>query len=193
MSKTLPLFVLCLLLGACASERVVLLPSTDGSPGKVIVRDAAGERVLEQPYAATARRLGINRPTVTEAAQVEVRYGETLRALPPRPTSYTVYFETGTDTMTPASAQAFVGVKREIAERPAVEVMVIGHTDRVGSPAENDPLSRQRAELVRDQLVAEGVPAEKLEVAGRGEREPLVPTADDVDEPRNRRVEISIR
>lgn len=193
MSKTLPLFVLCLLLGACASERVVLLPSTDGSPGKVIVRDAAGERVLEQPYAATARRLGINRPTVTEAAQVEVRYGETLRALPPRPTSYTVYFETGTDTMTPASAQAFVGVKREIAERPAVEVMVIGHTDRVGSPAENDPLSRQRAELVRDQLVAEGVPVEKLEVAGRGEREPLVPTADDVDEPRNRRVEISIR
>ncbi|HOI52184.1 OmpA family protein [Azonexus caeni] len=193
MSKTLPLFVLCLLLGACASERVVLLPSTDGSPGKVIVRDAAGERVLDQPYAATARRLGINRPTVTEAAQVEVRYGETLRALPPRPTSYTVYFETGTDTMTPASAQAFVGVKREIAERPAVEVMVIGHTDRVGSPAENDPLSRQRAELVRDQLVAEGVPAEKLEVAGRGEREPLVPTADDVDEPRNRRVEISIR
>ncbi len=193
MSKTLPLFVLCLLLGACASERVVLLPSTDGSPGKVIVRDAAGERVLDQPYAATARRLGINRPTVTEAAQVEVRYGETLRALPPRPTSYTVYFETGTDTMTPASAQAFVGVKREIAERPAVEVMVIGHTDRVGSPAENDPLSRQRAELVRDQLVAEGVPVEKLEVAGRGEREPLVPTADDVDEPRNRRVEISIR
>lgn len=193
MSKTLPLFVLCLLLGACASERVVLLPSTDGSPGKVIVRDAAGERVLDQPYAATARRLGINRPTVTEAAQVEVRYGETLRALPPRPTSYTVYFETGTDTMTPASAQAFVGVKREIAERPAVEVMVIGHTDRVGSPAENDPLSRQRAELVRDQLVAEGGPAEKLEVAGRGEREPLVPTADDVDEPRNRRVEISIR
>lgn len=193
MSKTLPLFVLCLLLGACASERVVLLPSTDGSPGKVIVRDAAGERVLDQPYAATARRLGINRPTVTEAAQVEVRYGETLRALPPRPTSYTVYFETGTDTMTPASAQAFVGVKREIAERPVVEVMVIGHTDRVGSPAENDPLSRQRAELVRDQLVAEGVPAEKLEVAGRGEREPLVPTADDVDEPRNRRVEISIR
>ncbi len=193
MSKTLPHFVLCLLLGACASERVVLLPSTDGSPGKVIVRDAAGERVLDQPYAATARRLGINRPTVTEAAQVEVRYGETLRALPPRPTSYTVYFETGTDTMTPASAQAFVGVKREIAERPAVEVMVIGHTDRVGSPAENDPLSRQRAELVRDQLVAEGVPVEKLEVAGRGEREPLVPTADDVDEPRNRRVEISIR
>lgn len=193
MSKTLPLFVLCLLLGACASERVVLLPSTDGSPGKVIVRDAGGERVLEQPYAATARRLGINRPTVTEAAQVEVRYGDTLRALPPRPSSYTVYFETGTDTMTPESAQAFVGVKREIAERPAVEVMVIGHTDRVGSPAENDPLSRQRAELVRDQLVAEGVPAEKLEVAGRGEREPLVPTADEVDEPRNRRVEISIR
>lgn len=193
MSKTLPLVVLCLLLGACASERVVLLPSTDGRPGKVIVRDASGERVLEHPYAATARRLGINRSSESAAEQVELRYGETLRALPPRPTSYTVYFETGTDTMTPASAQAFVGVKREIAERPAVEVMVIGHTDRVGSPAENDPLSRQRAELVRDQLVAEGVAPEKLEVAGRGERELLVPTADEVDEPRNRRVEISIR
>jgi len=193
MNKSLSILCLSLLLGACASERVVLLPSTDGRPGKVIVRDAAGEHVLDHPYASAARRLGINRPYEAAAAEVDARYGATLQAVPPRPISYTVYFETGSDQMTAESAQAFVRVKREIAERPAVEVMVIGHTDRVGTPAENDPLSRQRAEVIRDQLVAEGVPLEKLEVAGRGERELLVPTADEVDEPRNRRVEINIR
>lgn len=193
MNKSLSMLALCLLLGACASERVVLLPSADGSPGKVIVRDAAGEHVLAHPYASAARRLGINRPYEAVATEVNARYGATLQAVPPRPVSYTVYFETATDQMTPESAQAFDRVKREIAERPAVEVLVIGHTDRVGTAAENDPLSRQRAEVIRDQLVAEGIPAEKLEVAGRGERELLVPTADEVDEPRNRRVEINIR
>ena len=59
--------------------------------------------------------------------------------------------------------------------------------------AANDALSAKRAQAVREQLAGEGVPVEKMEVAGRGEREPLVPTADEVDEPRNRRVEISIR
>ena len=81
----------------------------------------------------------------------------------------------------------------EIASRPASEVMVIGHTDTVGGLEANDKLSLRRAEAVRDILVAAGVPGEKIELAGRGERETLVKTGDEVAEPRNRRVEISVR
>jgi outer membrane protein OmpA-like peptidoglycan-associated protein len=76
---------------------------------------------------------------------------------------------------------------------PAAEVTVIGHTDRVGSIESNDALSLQRAQTVRDLILQSGIQPITLEVAGRGEREPLVPTADDVPEAQNRRVEINLR
>lgn len=193
MTERLVAFLAVLLLSACASERVVLLPSTDGRPSKVIIRNAAGERILENPYDAVAVKLGIPRSYEATAAGVKIRYRDALQALPPRAVSYILYFEIGSDQMTPASLVEFERVRQAVAERSTAEVRVIGHTDRVGSPADNDVLSTQRAQLVRDLLIAAGVPAEKLEVAGRGERELLVPTADEVDEPRNRRVEISIR
>ena len=81
----------------------------------------------------------------------------------------------------------------ELRRRPSPDILVIGHTDRVGNDAENDQLSLQRAERVRESFVAQGIAAERIRAAGRGEREPIVPTADGVDEPRNRRVEINVR
>jgi outer membrane protein OmpA-like peptidoglycan-associated protein len=72
-------------------------------------------------------------------------------------------------------------------------VVVIGHTDRVGNDQYNDRLSLQRAERVRGELVRLGIPESRIRTAGRGEREPLVATDDEVPEPRNRRVEINVR
>jgi outer membrane protein OmpA-like peptidoglycan-associated protein len=71
---------------------------------------------------------------------------------------------------------------------------VTGHTDRAGSLQHNDRLSLTRAKRVRDELVRRGVAPAKLgNVSGRGERELLIPTPDNVFEPRNRRVEIGVR
>lgn len=194
MNKLLLSSAALLLLAGCASERVVLLPSSDGKPSAVVVRDrSGGEQVLSQPYAATARRLGENRIYQADAQEIESRYAQTLQARPVRPVSFILYFEIGSDRLTPESEAEFARVKQEVASRSAPEVMVIGHTDRVGTLLGNDALSRQRAETMRDLLIADGLPAEKLEVAGRGEREPLVETADEVEEARNRRVEINIR
>ncbi|MGZ5178139.1 MAG: OmpA family protein, partial [Burkholderiales bacterium] len=63
----------------------------------------------------------------------------------------------------------------------------------VGTDAENDVLSLKRANTVRDLLIQIGIRAGALEVVGRGEREPLVRTADGVSEEKNRRVEIKLR
>jgi len=71
--------------------------------------------------------------------------------------------------------------------------MVVGHTDTVGSESANDALSRQRAEVVRKGLIARGIAPEDVVAIGRGKRNLLVPTADGVAEPRNRRVEILVR
>lgn len=73
------------------------------------------------------------------------------------------------------------------------DIVVIGHTDTKGSGPQNDTLSLRRAEEVRQMLVQQGFPAQRIEAAGRGERDLAVTTADDVDEPRNRRVTVEVR
>jgi outer membrane protein OmpA-like peptidoglycan-associated protein len=85
-------------------------------------------------------------------------------------------------TIKQAAAQAQAG--------RSTRIEVTGHTDRAGSDAYNMALSLRRANAVKDQLVREGIAANQITVMGRGESQPLLPTADGVREPQNRRVEI---
>jgi outer membrane protein OmpA-like peptidoglycan-associated protein len=81
----------------------------------------------------------------------------------------------------------------ELKRRPAPDIVVIGHTDTVGNLGYNDKLSLARAERMRDLMIGLGIPGERIQAAGRGKRELLVQTEDNTSEPRNRRVEISVR
>ena len=124
--------VAALFLFGCASERVVLLPSPEGGKSAVVLRDANGEQELSQPYAASVRRLGLSHPYQASAEEVQARYGATLEAMPPRPVSHVLYFVSGADQLTEASMVELDTVRRLLAERPAAELVVIGHTDTVG-------------------------------------------------------------
>lgn len=73
------------------------------------------------------------------------------------------------------------------------QVRVVGHTDSTGSDAINDPLSLRRAETVRNYLEDRGIRGDRIEVAGRGSREPVAPNDSAEDRARNRRVEIFLR
>lgn len=68
-----------------------------------------------------------------------------------------------------------------------------GHTDTVGSDADNDRLSLERAVAVKRMLIQQGLQTKFVRATGRGERELLIPTADGVREPGNRRVEVLVR
>jgi OOP family OmpA-OmpF porin len=72
-------------------------------------------------------------------------------------------------------------------------IVVTGHTDLSGSVAYNQRLSERRAEAVRQALVREGLTAGAISTIGRGKTQPLVPTADGVREPQNRRAEIVLQ
>ncbi len=189
--------IMLALVAACASTpptTVVLLPGQSGKTGAVVVRDGGTETVLSTPYASA--RSGGGQPIeqrTTSEPEVEKQFGETLASLPPRPTKYTLYFLSGTDKFTNETKKDVQQVLAEVAQRPAAEVVVIGHTDRVGSELDNDKLSLQRAHRVKALLIPLGISEERIVTAGRGEREPIVPTADNVDEPKNRRVEINVR
>jgi outer membrane protein OmpA-like peptidoglycan-associated protein len=84
-------------------------------------------------------------------------------------------------------------VVQSIRERRAGDVGVVGHTDTVGTRPYNYRLGLRRATRVADLLVAAGVDRSLLDLDSHGEDDLLVPTRDDVDEPRNRRVEITVR
>jgi len=174
-------------------ETVVVLPSPDGHTGTVIVQRGGERHVLNRPFAAS--RLAGGQSEMVQLSAVEVRqsFAVTLEALPARPTTFLLYFVRGTDELTDESKQELKKILAELKQRPVPNIMVVGHTDTVGKLEANDLLSAQRAERMKGFLTEIGIPASQIQTAGRGERELLVPTADNIDEPRNRRVEISVR
>lgn len=175
-------------------EQVVVLPGPDGKAGTVVVERGGAQQVLSEPYAAS-RIASDGRQSVARASEQEVRasFGATLGALPARPAVFLLYFVSGRDELTPESKADLQRVLEELKHRPSPDVLAIGHTDTVGAQDLNDRLSLQRAERVKQLLAGIGIPAERIYVAGRGKRELLVPTGDNVDEPKNRRVEINVR
>jgi outer membrane protein OmpA-like peptidoglycan-associated protein len=194
--------LLLLALAACGHrELVVLLPDEDGSVGTLVVAEEQREIVLDQPLQGVRAGFFATDREAVPPEEVETVFGRALAAAPPAPVTFILYFEEGSTELVPESAARLDEVFVALRERPAPEVEVVGHTDRTGPVASNDALARERAAVARDQLYAAYlaataepvVRAEKFVHSGRGEREPLVPTADEVAEPRNRRVEITIR
>lgn len=184
-----------LLAAACAGpkETVVLLPTASGQDSAVTVTRGSQQVLLAEPYAGARLSRGGVEAYPSNAQDVRTRYGSALAAQPLAPARFTLFFVEGKDEFTDESKKIVDSVFAEIARRPVPDVIVIGHTDTVGSDAANDTLSRQRAEVVRAAFGARGLAADKVVTIGRGKRELAVPTADGVAEPRNRRVEILVR
>jgi outer membrane protein OmpA-like peptidoglycan-associated protein len=172
----------------------VLLPDSTGRSTAVQVSGAQGLVDLTLPYQTAAlQRDGSLEARNSSADEVQAQYGK-LIALPlPVATRLTLQFEPGTSTLTVESQAQLPGIIAEATARAGGEILVEGHTDRTGSPQANDVLSLQRAQAVRALLVQRGFSPDRIDAVGRGEREPVVPTEPNVNEPRNRRAEIIIR
>jgi len=196
-------FIAVALAGCCAPRNkamvapelfAVIPSSSDGHVGSIVVQRGADNRVIDSAYAAQRVRadgaLETARLDPTELTRV---FGPTLDALPGRPTSYTLYFLEGKDELTPESRVELEKVFADLKRRPLPDIVVIGHTDTVGGLPFNDRLSLARAERMREMMIELGIPGERIQAAGRGKRELLVPTEDNVSEARNRRVEINVR
>ena len=159
------------------------------------ITSTSARQALDQAHAsANITHRGQFITFVQDAATVQQRYARTLAARPATPESFTLVFESGSAVdLAPDFKAVLERLLAAVARYPAPEVTVIGHTDRVGSVEDNDRLSIRRAETVRDKLVQAGMDASMISVAGRGEREPALATADEVALADNRRVEISVR
>lgn len=189
--------LLVLSLSACTGHRetYAILPDREGHAANLTVKAKGAEPVqVSGAFAAVqARPGGTAQAGRLSEQEIKAAFGDALAARPDAPVRFTLYFRDGSDELTADSKRDFENVLKEIAKRPAADVIVVGHTDRVGLMPDNDRLALRRAEKMRAELVSHGVPDENIQAAGRGEREPLVVTADEVAEPRNRRVEMLVR
>lgn len=177
-------------------ELVVLLPDADtGHVGAAQVSNAQGSVDLTEARDATTvagSRAPARVATLSED-EVDRIFGDALSALPPPPLYYTLQFRFESDTLTDESRELVPRILQSVKERVVPDVLVVGHTDTAGPADANLTLGLQRAEVVRNLLIDAGLDPSAIEVISNGELDPLVPTPDDTPEPRNRRVEISVR
>jgi iron complex outermembrane receptor protein len=112
------------------------------------------------------------------------------QAVAPAPRSYLVFFDFNKSDLTPQAMQIVDEAAKNAGPAKVTRLTVTGHTDTVGSDAYNMRLSRRRAESVAAELEKDGIPSSEIEIVAKGKRDLLVPTADGVREPQNRRVQI---
>jgi outer membrane protein OmpA-like peptidoglycan-associated protein len=183
--------------GAAAPSTVVLMAEPDGSVGRAVVSSGTGAGTVELSGDRAGTTVAGGRPPAPpaqlDAAQIEQEYGTTLAALPMAPEAFTLYFRLESDELTDESRALLPGVLKAVAGRPAPEVGVVGHTDTAGESKLNYALGLERANRVRTLLIGAGVTESLIDVSSLGESDLRVATADNVFEPRNRRVEISVR
>jgi len=197
MKRGAVVVALALAVGACAPRNyVVLLDNPGGGSGKVIVSNEKGRQVLDKSGSATT----INRATKPPSTpwqlgveKIQEVFAKAFGARPPRFTKFTIYFKSGKTDVEPTSELQYRAMLAEVRRRPGVDATVAGHADRKDSDERNEILSLLRAYKVRDALVGAGVPIERIEMDSYGETRPAIPTADEVPELRNRRVEVTVR
>lgn len=192
-------FILSLALATagCATTGVSLLSNEKGETGAVAVLDPVTGQdiaVLDQPNSRSGVSGGRSVSTkVISDDQMKGRYGDLLAALPEQPRLFVLYFREGSVDLVDESNALVPELFEEMKRRPGVDVQVVGHTDTVGNPESNDALSVKRAQQVREMLIRLGMDVSIVRATGRGEREPLEPTGDEVASLFNRRVEVLVK
>ncbi len=88
--------------------------------------------------------------------------------------------------------QELADLAQSLEEFPQTDVLVVGHTDSIGSPEYNQRLSERRAEAASTYLGQEGVDPDRIIAEGRGESEPVATNATEAGRQANRRVEVAI-
>ncbi len=101
-----------------------------------------------------------------------------------------ISFDTGRADIKPNLQPILNQFAQGLNNQPNTEIRIVGHTDSTGSDAINNPLSVNRAASARDYLVSRGVEARRIQIDGRGSREPIADNTTDAGRAKNRRIEI---
>ncbi|NJD08681.1 MAG: OmpA family protein [Methylococcaceae bacterium] len=196
MQRILMIAFCGLLVTGCSGTRVVLVPDPDGKVGQVSVATQAGEAVLHKSGETTRASASDSKPANPEVwsqDQIQDVFAAALANEPLPPQRHRIHFATGTADLPAEAGPVLQAIKQAVEQRKSCDISVIGHSDRAGDDAWNRDLSLKRADAVARALKLAGIADACMDIRYYGEHDPVVPTADGVSEPRNRRVEVEIR
>ncbi|CAN5408080.1 hypothetical protein BH09PSE5_BH09PSE5_02690 [soil metagenome] len=172
----------------------VLLDNGDGTTGQLSVTGPGGKTVLTSARTGTMLSGQPGNQFAADDVTLQTDFAAAVAASPRRPVTYRLYFEFGTSRLTALSRSEAPRILDEIAKRPAPDISIVGHTDTSGDDAANVELGLARAKVVGELLGASNrLSPDRIWLESHGEKNLLVMTADKVDEPRNRRVEVTVR
>lgn len=191
---------------ACGPKRISL-PAREGQTLAVLLPDAdtdsTGAASVSNPFGSVdlaeerdAALATAGRPPVlgkVSPEDVTNIFGHALSALPPPPVRFTLFFRFESDALTDQSQALIPDILAAVRAHAVQDVVVIGHTDTMGSQQANFALGLKRAMMVRNLLVDAGLDGSTIDVTSIGELDLLVKTPDETPEPRNRRVDIAVR
>lgn len=181
---------------ATARETVVLVQDDDGKVGQITVTTRGGAKLLSVPNTmveVSGAGESPSDPKKMDQRQIDSMFAGSLKSLPLPPISFQLYFMQNSAKLTSESKTVLPVILTMAKTRGFYEISVIGHTDTTGRDDYNMKLSSARARAVSNALVSYGFPADQIEIRYHGSRDPLIPTGDNVKEPRNRRVEVIIK
>jgi len=197
VSAILVTFLFSLLISGCAHHSIVVLtPDPNGHVGKAEVITDGGKQLLDKPYGMTTisgRSSAPSPVTVASPEYIAATFSDVLAIEPVPAEKFILYFNSNTVDLVPESKAVFASMVASIKRRGAIAVSISGHSDATGSAELNDKISYKRAHIISEMLVQQGVSSDIMTVTSHGKGNQLIPTADGVSEPRNRRVEVIVR
>jgi outer membrane protein OmpA-like peptidoglycan-associated protein len=177
-------------------DTIVLVQDADGNIGQITVTTKGGTRKLAAPNTlveVTGSEESPSDPKEIGQTKIDSLFADSFKALPSEPVSFLLYFLYDSKELTPESKSHIPKILSLVNQREFCEISIIGHTDTTGSDEYNMRLSSARAKTVWDVLLSRGVRSGQMELRYHGKRDPLIPTGDNVKEPRNRRVEVVVK
>lgn len=182
--------------GCGARSTVVLIPDPDGNVGHLSVTNEGGQQTLNEKNQSVNiidQKTPPGKVKTLSDKEIQASFSDALAAQPLQPITFILYFLEGSDELTDESKTVLPKIFQTIQSRGSTDIVISGHTDTVGTIEYNEKLALERAQVTSKILVANGANPANINVTSHGEGNPLIKTADEVAEPKNRRVGITIR
>jgi len=189
-------FSLVLFLGSCAAKSmVVLIPDPDGHVGQLTVANDGGKQILNEAHQSAEVKDRQTPPSIKKLTSDKIRatFSDALAAQPLVPAKFILYFLPDSNELTEESKAMLPQIIQTIRQRGSPDIVISGHTDTVGDKEYNYRLGMERAQTTAEIMKAHGALPDNIRATSHGEGNPLIKTADEVAEPKNRRVEVVIK
>lgn len=174
----------------------IVLADNHKNHNAIVIQTDAGSAVIDKPgqyVNLSSKNQAPSQIKTMSQNDINKKFKVVQQATPLNPVNINLYFKYNSNDLTKESKSKLPQILDLIRARIPCAVNIIGHTDTKGKASYNEKLAYKRAQYVKDWILSSDVELDNLEVKSYGESDLLVQTADNVAEPKNRRVEIFIK